>query len=413
MLFLALRQMLARKKQTLLILIGIALGTMMYVVIAGMQLGMRAYFVQKLLSTSPHVLISAPDEVIREDSVRRQFFPDRFVHWITPPSGKRDEAHISYPMGWFNRFRDDPRVIGYSPTLTVNVILSRGKIKQNGTLLGIIPERFRQVIALESSMKEGRLGELAGAGNRIIAGSGLLEELGARVNDTVLVTIGAAEPRPFKVVGSFEFGNEQVDKTTLYAHLSDVQLLDREPGRISEIGVKLIDMNQAREVAAEWKLGTRDRVESWQETFASLFQVFYVQDVTRWIISASILIVAAFGVYNVLSILITQKQREIAILRSIGYPPRKILQLFLIQGLLLGTLGASVGLVLGYFANVGISQIRIAGFRGVSLTHLMVSQAPSNYVIAFGMAVISATVASLLPARQASRLTPLDIIRGA
>jgi lipoprotein-releasing system permease protein len=412
MYFLAIRQLLSRKKQTVLILLGISLGTMMYVVISGMQLGLRGYFVGKLLSNNPHIKISAPDQLIEEHEVREVLYPDRTLHWITPPSGKRDESHIAYPQGWFERFKGLPEVTAVSPGLSVNVIASRGKIKQSANLTGIIPDRYRNISTIEESMQAGQLSDLSGAGNRLIAGYRLLEQLGARVGETVLLTIGTGEPRPFKITGSFNLGNEQVDRTLMFAHLSDVQQLNRTPGRIGEIGVNLLDMDQAQEIADRWKLGTRDKVESWQETFANFFQMFYVQDVTRWMISAAILIVAGFGVYNVLSIMITQKQKEIAILRSIGYAPRKILNLFLIQGLILGVLGAVVGLVMGYLANVGISRIDLGtGLRGMSLTHLIVSQDPRNYLIAFAMALGSSMIASILPAYHASRLTPLDIIR--
>ncbi len=413
MYFLAIRQMLSRKRQTLLILLGIALGTMMYVVISGMQLGLRAYFVDKLLSNNPHIRITAPDELITEEDIRRRLYPDQALNWISPPAGKRDEAHISYPQGWFDRFKADPEVVAYAPGLTVNVIVGKGNIQHAAALNGIVPDRFRRVSKLEESMKAGNLTDLSGGGNRLAVGVGILEEVGARVGDTVLVTVGAGEPRPFKIVASFELGNEQLDRSLLYAHLSDVQQLNKSPGRIGEIWVNLVDMDIARDVAERWKLGTRDKVESWQETFASLFQMFYVQDVTRWSISAAILIVAGFGVYNVLSIMITQKQKEIAILRSIGYPPRKILSLFLIQGWILGVSGAVVGLLLGYVANLGIASIDFGSGlkKGMGITHLIISHDPRNYLTAFAMAIISAMIASILPARHASKLTPLDIIR--
>lgn len=412
MIFLALRQMMSRKRQTVLILLGISLGTMMYVVISGMQLGLREYFVEKLLSSNPHVRITAPDELIQEEPTRALFYGERPVRWITPPSGKRDEARIAYPQGWFERLGADPRVVAYAPSLVANVIISRGDIKQSVVLNGIVPERQKSVTSLDTSMLAGSILDLSGGGNKMVLGSGVLEELGARVGDVLQVTVGTGEPRPFKAVGVIQFGNDQVDKSTTYAHLADVQQLNRTPGRIGEIGVKLLEMESAQLVAQEWSLGSRDRVESWQETFANLFQMFYVQDVTRWVISIAILLVAGFGVYNVLSIMITQKQREIAILRSIGYAPKKILWLFLIQGLFLGLAGALLGLFLAFFANRGISRIPLSGLREMGLSHLIVSQDPVNYGIAFGMAMASALLASLLPSLQASRLTPLDIIRG-
>lgn len=116
--FLALRQMLARKKQTLLIFLGISLGTTIYVVIAGMQLGMRNYISEQLLNNTAHVIIKGNEQQIRQEDLRDRFFEEtQFVRWIVPPAGKRGESRLENPQGWFSRLDKDPRVLAYSPRL--------------------------------------------------------------------------------------------------------------------------------------------------------------------------------------------------------------------------------------------------------------------------------------------------------
>lgn len=411
MFFLAKKQMMARKKQTTLIFLGVAFGTMIYVVIAGVQLGMRQYLADQLLNNTAHIRISGSDRIINEDSLRKRFFDDSiFVKWITPPSGKRDESRLENPQGWFSKFDKDPNVKSYAPKLTISAMANRGKIKNNVQLVGIIPQRQVIVTGLEDYMKEGSLLNLNGGGNQVVLCSGVANNLGARVGETITFSIGQGRPRPFKIVGILHLGNQQIDNSMAFAHIRDVQSLNKTPGRIGEISVALVDMEKSMETAHRWALYAQDKVESWQEANAAFMQIIVIQDIVRMVITFSILIVAAFGIYNVLTIMIGQKQKEIAILRSIGYPPKKILELFLIQGLILGILGGVIGLFMGHGLNLLIESYDL----GISIgkgSHLIISFDKSIYVTAFSAAIGSAIIASLIPAYNASKLTPLEIIR--
>ena len=410
MLFLAIRHLLSRKKQTILILLGISLGTTMYVVISGMQLGMRDFTLDRLLQNIAHIRISARDRVIDAAEMTDRFFgPGAAVKWIIPPSGKREEAHIVYPQGWFDRLRDDPDVVAYAPGLTLNVIISRRQSKFPGTLAGIEPEKTMRVTAMEKYMTHGSLRDLIGGGNKLIVGEGVLDRLGVRVGDTIRVSTGIGETRPFKIVGTWKLGVKQVDEVLMMASLRDVQALNRTPGRINEINVKLANINDAQKIADQWELVARDNVESWSETNANFLQIFAIQDIVRYSVTAAILIVAGFGIYNVLSIMVTQKRHEIAILGSMGYPPRKILLLFMEQGLILGIGGAMIGLPVGYALCRYVGSIEV-NFTGVG-TNLLVSYSPSIYIVGFLLAFLSALLASYLPSHAASKMMPIDIIR--
>jgi lipoprotein-releasing system permease protein len=411
MLFLAIRHLMSRKRQTILIFMCISLASLVYVVISGMYLGMQEYVIDRLLNNTAHVKISARDQSIERGEMTQRFYGDSTsVNWLIPPSGKREEAHIMYPQGWFDRLRDNPDVRAYAPGLSINVIISRRDTKRAGTLGGIEPEKQVRVTALEEYMVEGSLLDLGGGGNKIILGTGLLERLGARVGEFIRVSSGTGEPRPFKIVGTLELGVPDVDNILMLASLRDVQTLNRTPGRINEISVALIDLGRAQELADSWKMFSHDNVESWIEANAGFMEIFTLQDVIRYTISVAILVVASFGIYNVLSIMVSQKRREIAILRSIGYSPNKILELFLIQGILLGIGGAITGIVVGYGVKRYVETIQFGG-KHMAIDHLLMSYAPSIYITGFLLAFVSALVASILPARAASKLTPIDIIR--
>lgn len=412
MLYLALKQMLSRKRQTALIFIGIGFGTMIYVIVAGLQFGFRGFLTEQLLNNTSHIVITGSDRNIDKDELRKRFYPeDWLVKWISPPRGKREEARLENPRMWFDRLEKDPEVLAYAPRLTISAIAGRGQFRANINLSGIDPEKQAKVTALNDYMKIGSLKDLSGGGNKIILGSGILDEIGAAVGDFVKISTGLGEGRPFKVVGKLHLGNEEMDKVIALGSIRDAQSLNKSPGRVEQISVALRDMELAQQLSQDWARTTRDKVQSWQEANAQFMQMIEIQDIMRAIMTGAILLVAAFGIYNVLSIMIAQKQKEIAILRSIGYGPQKILLLFLYQGLFLGFAGGLLGLALGLGINLLLSSIEL-GFDVGKSNHLPISYAPRIFFTAMFMAQAAASIASFLPARAASKLTPLEIIRG-
>lgn len=412
MLYLAIKQMLSRKRQTVLIFLGISFGTMIYIIIAGLQFGFREYLTEQLLNNTAHVLIKGSERDIEPDQLRPRFYPpDVHVKWIGPPEGKREEANLQNPQGWFDRLEQNPHVIAYAPRLAINGLVSQGRFRTNVSITGIVPDRQMRVTSLEEYMKVGSLKDLSGGGNKIILGSGVLNDIGAQVDDTVNVSAGLGEARPFKVVGILHLGNEQIDRSLALTNILDVQSLNRSPGRVSEISVALTDIALSSQIANELDEYTSDEVQSWQEANAQFMQMIEIQDIMRLIMTGTILLVAGFGIYNVLSIMITQKQKEIAILRSIGYPPSKILELFILQGLILGFTGGLLGLLLGFGFNMLIGSYELA-FEVGKDNHLPISHDLSIYLTALGVAQLASALASYLPARAASKMTPLEIIRG-
>jgi lipoprotein-releasing system permease protein len=140
MLYLAIRQMLSRKRQTALIFLGISFGTMIYVVIAGLQFGFRGYLTEQLLNNTAHVIIKGSDKNIEEKELRPRFFSeDIFVKWITPPAGKREVAKLENPQGWFDVLEKDPHVVAYAPRLSIDGIVTKGVIAEVLELWGLFP----------------------------------------------------------------------------------------------------------------------------------------------------------------------------------------------------------------------------------------------------------------------------------
>lgn len=401
----------ARKKQTLLILLGISFGTLLFVSISGVQLGMRKYIVEQLLNNTAHILIKGAErDIVKDDVAKALYGADEFVAWVKPPIGKRAEVRLENYAGWYERLTADPNVIDFVPRLAANALITNGKFTTSVGLIGTLPDRHLRTTPVAKYLKAGSFADLASGGDHIVIGSGVAEKLGVQLGQFVNVGGGRGFSRSYKVVGILHYGNEQLDQSIAYAHLASVQALTRSPGRLTEIAVAIVDADRSAEVAADWQLMSKDRVQDWKAVNKVFMEMINVQDFTRYFITTVILIVAAFGIYNVLTIMINQKRREIAILRAIGYGPPRILELILYQGLLLGIVGGILGMLLGWLMCLWIGSIDF-GFEIGGSNHLLVAYDYDIYAIAFGVACLSSLVSSFLPAWAASRLTPMDIIR--
>lgn len=413
MFFLAIRHLLSRPKQTILTLLGIVLGTAAYIAISGMMLGFQTFIIDQLVNNDSHIRVKAREEMLSERSLDTAFFDsETLVHWIKAPSGRKDNAYILAPSEWMDRLISDERVSAASPQLVVQGIATYGKLSLGISIVGSEPERQRGVSNIETSMVSGKFSDIGNSGNRIAVGDELLKKIGATKGETLFLTVGKGLPQPFRIVSVFHLGVKALDETRVFGALRDIQQLNQTPSRISDIAIRLKDVNLAADVASTYNLISQEKVQSWDQANEGIMSVFTTQDIVRNSMTISILIVAGFGIYNILSLAVTHKRREIAILRSMGFEPKDITTLFLIQGIILGLIGGLLGVVLGFGVSFGMSKIEISADRGLGGNHMMVSFEYLIYIKAFVLALVSSAFASFFPARAAGKMEPIDIIRG-
>ncbi|AOP34659.1 permease [Leptospira tipperaryensis] len=411
MLFIALRQMLVRGKQTLTTLSGIVLGTAAFIIISGVLLGFRGYLIDQLINADCHVRISPRQEIIQANSMD-DLFPNENVFWLSPPSGKRGSTHLNQASLWYERLDLDPEVEAYSPQVSGRIFLYSGSNQEAGKIIGIIPSRQILITPLADYITEGSVESLA-AGNRLILGDGLSKLLGLGLNKTVWITAGLQERTPFRISGIFRSGNKALDDSIAYGLLSEVQQLTGQSGMITDIAVRLKDVNRSILKAEEWRGLGEDKVLSWQEANSSFFAIFKLQDAIRYSMTAAILVVAGFGIYNILNVIINQKKREIAILRSIGFRPKEVLMIFLMQGMILGVVGGIIGLIVGFLVCLRIESLPFSNpLFSAGAGSMVVSFAPAIYFQAFLQSMVATLIASWIPARSAGKLSPIEIIRG-
>lgn len=413
MIFLALRYLIARRRQTILTLLGVFLGTAAYVAISGFFLGFQGYLVQQLIDNSAQVHIQAREDELQSHQLDTDFFGRDVAHafWGPAPSGVKGNTEVQNPQSWYRRLDADPRVKAYSPLMTAPALFTLAKVSVSATLIGCNPTQQAKVTSVADSMTEGRFTDIASGGNRVILGSELKRHLGATVGDIVLVSVEARPAVPFKIVGFYSLGSRFADAQA-YGALQDVQKLRGTPNVVNEIAVRLWDYTQAADMATTWSALLPERTESWDQQNANILSMFTLQNALRYSMIATVLIVAGFGIHNVLNMTVNQKRQDIAILRSMGYDEFDIIALFFSQGFILGVFGGALGLLAGYLICRYLQTVQfMMTTPGGAPGTLHIDLSWSIYAQAAGLALFAASIASILPARAAGKLTPIDIIR--
>lgn len=402
-----------RKRQTLLTLLGVFFGTMAYVSVSGFFLGFQGFIVEQLVNNSAQIHIQAREDNVLEHQLDTAFFGNQYEHvfWKSPPSGFEGYLEVQNPQSWYARLSRDPRVVAFSPLISIPAIFTLGKISVSANLTGCVPDQQAKVTSIASYMTEGQFIDIGAGGHRLILGDELIKRLGATPDQTVLVSTGTYPAVPFKVVGRFQIGNRNADLQA-FGSINDVQRLNRTPNRVNEIAVRITDYTQAAAIARSWSKIAPEKSESWDQQNANIFSVFAIQNALRFSMILTVLVVSGFGIYNVLNMTVTQKRHDIAILRSMGYDTFDIVILFFSQGFLLGLVGAIFGLICGSLLCRYLQTIPFSGGPQMSVGgKLHISMSWKIYVEALALALASASAASVLPARAAGKLTPIEIIR--
>jgi len=401
-----------RKRQSVLSILGVMMGVAFFVGISGLMQGMHTYFIEKLVDVAPHVKIL--DEY-REPQIQPVF---------TFYNADITELRGIKPKEELRGIRQAEKIVAalqikagikVTPTLNGQVFLRYGGKDVSSTLVGIDPETERMASNLERDMVEGNLNNLLTNSSGIIVGKDLANKLSLRMGAKLSVISPAGIIKKMKVVGIFESGLSAVDSGTSYAILKKAQILQEREDVINQINIRMRNVDEAPELAREIENQYGYRTESWQETFANIFQFFVVQNAIMYSTVTAILLVAGFGIYNTISASVNEKTHDIAILKSMGFSQNDISLIFLYQGVIVGLIGSVLGCLMGNLLLDVLASvdIKMKGETLVSFEGFPVYRSNWLYVAGSLMAFTSASVSAYIPARKAASYNPVEIIRGA
>lgn len=406
----AVKHLLARKRQSLVSLLGIVLGVAFFLTISSLMQGSEKDFIRRLIDNMPHIFVTDTFRNPRLQPVERLYngrgaIEVRSVKPVTETRGIRDYQQV------VDYLHTLPGVEA-SPMLAGQGVLSFAGKNIAVSLDGMIPEDIQDVVTIQDYMISGSINDLITNPNGIVLGEELLRTFSLERGDNITVTAPTGQRRTAKILGVFRTGRSDFDLNHGFVSLKSMQVLMNRPHRANTIIVKLPDPYRASAIAADLEGRFSYKSVSWQEASQDLMSTLAIRNIIMYSVVSSVLIVAAFGIYNVISTVVMEKHRDIAILKSMGFLARDIQRIFIIQGLILGIIGSLLGLPLGSALMYALMQIEFKPPGSTQPMMMPLDWGWMQFAIASGFALGAALFAAFLPSRKGARVQPVDILRG-
>lgn len=408
----AFRHLVTRRRQTLVSVLGVTFGIAVFILQAGLITGFQSTFVKIIIENSAHVHLFNDTKVSTVsllDDYKDSSDAWNVLYHAKPPN---IEPKLTNPWGLLELIENDPEVKLASPFVSTQVFFRYGTAELPGRAIGVLIEKENRMFDLENKLIEGNLDDMRTRKDGIVLGSGVARQLNLHVGDRIRLTSSIGLTRDYKVVAIHRSGIKDLDKSRAFIHLSEAQvLLAQTSGYITDINVKIKDIDYAEQTARRLQRQLGYDVIDWKTANSHIFSVFKIQNMVTIVVITSILIVSGFGIFNILTMMIYEKMTDIAILKSMGYTDREVLNIFLTQAVIIGLIGGLIGLLVGFVASYGVSQLPIRIEGEVLFEGLTVNFSPVFYVSAYGFGLLITMIAGLIPARKAASLDPVDILR--
>jgi lipoprotein-releasing system permease protein len=399
----------SRVKQTLVAILSVTFGISMYIFMNGFMSGVNDTQTELAFSTLAHIHIYNDLPEDNTNLLQKKYGGDKLVNLRNPKVIQYTEG-IKNSAKVITAIEENPAITGITRQVNVNVFFRNGATKLNGILSGIDVKQENSLFGIEEYITHGSWSNLEDRGDGVVLGSGLAQKLSLTLDDNVTVITADGASRNFKIIGIIKTTISGVDNTKAYVRISSArQLISKNQGYVTDIQINIKNFNEAGEVAAELAPKVGYKVETWNESNGQLQAGNDLRNIIAVAVSLTILLVAGFGIFNIMNMTVNEKIKEIAILKAMGFDGSDIVQIFLVQSIIIGVIGGIVGIILGYLVSVLVSYIP---FRVATLDTLPMVYDIQDYILAFVFGLITTFVAGYLPAKKASHVDPVEIIRG-
>ncbi|MFD0798715.1 ABC transporter permease [Maribacter chungangensis] len=405
--------LLTKMKSTVTATLGVTFGIGAYITLVSFMTGLNTLLDDLILNQTPHIHIYNEIEPSKQQPVA--LYPQfkdglNSISSIRPKQGQL-KIHNALPM--LNKLKADKNVKGATPQLRAQLFYLAGSIELGGSLVGVdIMEEVR-LSNMEDYIVSGTPEALRNTDNGILLGYGLAEKMSLSVGDRVQVGTVAGNVVPLKIVGIYQSGIAEVDNQQSYANLKTVQrILGEVNSYVTDINVKLWDMDKAASMANSLEEQYAVKATDINEANAQFETGTNIRNLITYAVSIALLIVAGFGIYNILNMLIYEKMKDIAILKATGFSGNDVQLIFMSQAVLIGAVGGLLGLLLGFLLSVAIDHAPFETDAMPTLTTYPVTFELMYYLIGLVFALVSTFIAGYLPSKKAKHIDPVEIIRG-
>jgi len=401
----AFTHLLSRKRQTIVASLGVTIGIAMYIFMNSLVTGSNRYSDNAIFKTCPHVRIYKDDVMsvpLANDS------SGNHATVIINPKIANISKNLINPVKLVNDIKKQPEVIAAAPLVTVSLFYNNGKSQMNGTTSGINIMEANTMFDIQSTMVNGDLKTLLSTSNGIIIGIGIANKLNIKLNDNISVISSIGVVKLMKVVGIFKSSNVATDKSKSYMNLAAAQqLLQQGPSYVTDIYVNIKNPAMAPAFASKLESLTDYTGEDWQSANELFVAGKKIRSVMFLCITWAILLVAAFGIYNILNMTIAQKLNDIAILKATGFSGKDVVNIFVMEALIMGVIGNFIGVALASLCVNLVSHIYI----GADIGYFPIQFEPAITLTGVIVGMLVTFGAGYIPARKAAKVDPVAIFR--
>jgi lipoprotein-releasing system permease protein len=409
----ALALLLARWRQTLIAAIGVTFGIGMFIALLSFMTGLNDLLDALIVNRTPHIRLYNDIKPSAVQPINTATLYKSKYNFISSVKANNSRQAIYNSASIFDALKKDERVLGIAPKAIAPVFFNDVSIDIAGVVNGIDAESEGKFFHLNDYIIVGSSTDIDKQANSIILGKGLAEQLLVNIGDRVQVASVNGERFPLKVVGYFQSGVAAIDKTQSYASIATIQKLMGKPNNyITDIQIKLKDLNTAPALAKEYATLFNVDAEDIQ-TANSQFQTgSSVRTVISYSVGIVLLVVAGFGIFNILNMMIYEKMESIAILKATGFAGKDVRKIFLTIAISIGFVGGLAGLLLGFVLSSIIDQIPFVTASLPTVKTYPIRYDPLFYLIGIVFSLITTYFAGWFPSRKASKVDPVIIIRG-
>ena len=402
----------ARLKQTIVAAVGVTFSISMFIALAGFMNGLNDLLDGLMLNKTPHVRLynevkpSQNQPVALSDKYKNN---SNFISSIKPKDrGKSiyDSKKIIADL------KLDKRIIDVAAKIITPVFFNSGTIEIAGVINGIEIEHEEKLFKISENIIDGNVADLS-QNNSIIIGKGLAKKMLLEKDDNINITSSRGIVSMLKIVGISEIGIAEIDNTFSYTSLETAQkLLNKPTNYITDIQIKLYDMQSAPKVAKEFYEKYNIDTIDYQTANAQFETGSSVRTIISYAVGFVLLLVAGFGIYNILNMMIYEKMDTIAILKATGFSGKDVKWIFISLSIIIGVAGGLLGLLFGFIFSYIISIIPFETASLPTIKTYPISYDVIYYIISMIFALFTTTIAGLFPALKASKIDPVEIIRG-
>jgi len=405
--------LITKMKSTVTASLGVTFGIGAYITLVSFMTGLNAMLDDLILNQTPHIHLYneiQPSEKQPVDMYQGYEGAFNLVHSVKPKLSQK-KIHNALPI--LNYLKKDPKVKGATPQAKAQIFYLSGSIELGGNLIGIdIMEEVR-LSNFRDYIVEGSPEDLLNLDNGILLGAGLAETMSLSVGDRVQISTVRGDIFPLKIVGIYQSGIAEIDNIQSYANLATVQrILGEATNYITDINIKLNNIAEALPMSQILEKQFNIKATDINTANAQFETGTDIRNLITYAVSITLLIVAGFGIYNILNMLIYEKMNDIAILKAIGFSGRDVQLIFMSQAMIIGLVGGIMGLLIGFGLSVFIDRLPFDTEALPTIKTFPVNFQVHFYVIGIVFALISTFIAGYLPSNKAKRIDPVLIIRG-